>query len=237
MTVAQIIVIVAFSTAGATVQGSAGIGLALVAGPALVAIDPGFAPGPLLLAAQLISTRHIVAEREMADRTALRHALIGLPAGMAVGLTVLVLVSDSTLAVLVGALTVVSSVLLLAGLRPNRTRATEISGGGVCTFAAVTAGLPGPPLVIAFNDMAPPTMRATTSMFVFTVATLGFASLLITGNFGWHELRLLGWLVPGVVLGLVMARWVRPVVDRLWFRPAVLTVSLLGGLALVASQF
>ncbi len=236
MSTTQIVIIIAFTTVGAMIQGSTGIGFTLVAGPALVALDPAFAPGPFLIVAQLISIRHIVAEFDEVDRRAVRHAFFGLPVGLGVGLLTLAAMSGSNLALLVGGLTAVSCAVLLAGLHPRRTRTTEIVGGGACTFAAVTAGLPGPPLIVTYHDMTPPALRATVSSFVVAVATLGFASLLITGNFGWHELTLTGWLLPGVGIGLVSARFVRPIIDRHWFRPGVLTIALLGGVALVIGQ-
>lgn len=236
MSTAEIVIIVLVTAVGATVQGSTGVGLALVAGPVLVSIDGGFAPGPLLLAGQLIGIRHIVAERQHADRSAFRHCLWGLPVGLFVGLAVLVTVSDRMLAILVGSMTAIAALALLGGLRVTRTRTVEVAAGAACTFASVTAGLPGPPLVIAFADMPPATMRSTTSTFVFAVATTGFVGLLITGNFGTDELRLLGWLLPGLLIGLGSARFVRPLIDRNWFRPTVLTIALLGGLALIARQ-
>lgn len=236
MSVGQIVLVVGFCALGSTIQGSTGIGLALVAGPALVSVDPAFAPGPLLLVAQLIGLRHIAAEREQADRPALRHALLGLPAGLLGAILVLELVSESVLAILVGTLAATSAAALLAGYQPTRGRRTEIIGGAASTFSGVTAGLTGPPLVIAFNDMRPPTMRATTAMFVINIAVVGIASLILTGNFGWHELRLLGLLLPGVAIGLVAARWVRPIIDRTWFRPTVLVISCLGGVVVVLRQ-
>jgi uncharacterized membrane protein YfcA len=236
VSVGEIVVIMAFTTVAATVQASTAIGFTLIAGPALVAIDPAFAPGPFLVVAQVVTARHIMAERHHADRVALRHAFIGLPVGLVAGLVVLELVPATGIAGVVGALTVVSCGLLLAGARPARSRLGELAGGGGCAFASVTAGLPGPPLIIAFNDLAPSAMRATVSLFVPSVATIGLVSLLVTGNFGWHEVRLTLWLAPGVALGLVLGRSVRPVIDRHWFRPTVLTVALLGGLALLVRQ-
>jgi len=59
-------------------------------------------------------------------------------------------------------------------------------------------------------------------------------AIVATDNFGTDELELTGWLVPGVVIGLFAARYVRAYVDRSWFRPAVLTMAFVGGVALVA---
>lgn len=236
MTTTEIAVIVIASAMGAVVQGSTGVGLALIAGPLLVSIDGGFAPGPLLVAGQIISLRHILAERQQSDRAAFIHCLWGLPLGLIGGLVVLQAVSDRTLAILVGSMTALAAVALLAGLDVARTRTIDVAAGAACTFASVTAGLPGPPLAITFSDMKPATMRSTTAMFVLAVAISGFVGLVLTGNFGRHEVNLLGWLLPGILLGLVGARWVRPLVDRRWFRPAVLTIALLGGLALVTRQ-
>lgn len=237
MTTFQIVVIIMATATGAVVQGSTGVGLALIAGPLLVSIDGGFAPGPLLLAGQLIGLRHIVAEREDTDRAAMVHGLWGLPVGLAGGLIVLAVVSDRALAILVGSMTMVAAAALLAGMHVARSRPTDVATGMVCTFASVTAGLPGPPLAIAFSDMKPSTMRSTASMLVLAIATTGFVGLLVTGNFGAHELRLLGWLLPGIAIGLIGARWVRPLVDRNWFRPTILTIALLGGFGLVVRQF
>ena len=81
--------------------------------------------------------------------------------------------------------------------------------------------------------MEPATMRGTTSAFVMTQALIGFVAIVATDNFGTDELELTGWLIPGVLLGLFAARYVRNYVDRSWFRPAVLTMALVGGVALV----
>lgn len=59
---------------------------------------------------------------------------------------------------------------------------------------------------------------------------------MLSGNFGSHEFNLLLWALPGVIAGLIAARWVRPHLDKPWFRPMVLVIALIGGLALVARQ-
>ena len=221
------------STIGASVQGSLGIGLAMVAGPALISIDAGFAPGPFLVAGQMISLRHVVAERHHIDRAIYRRCLYGLPFGLGAGLAILITVDEDTLAIIIGTITAVAALSLLAGAKIHRRPRTDVAAGAATSLASVTAGLPGPAMAIAFSDMEPATMRGTTSAFVMTQALIGFVAIVATDNFGTDELELTGWLIPGVMLGLFAARYVRNYVDRSWFRPAVLTMALVGGVALV----
>ena len=218
------------------VHGSLGLGAALVAGPALVAIDPGFAPGPLIVIGQIVGFRHAIVERQHTDRRAVRHCVVGLPFGLVAGLAVLTAISDEMLGLLIGSLTAAAAISLLCGLRIRRNPPVEMATGFAAAFTSVTAGLPGPPLVLTFSDMKPATLRGTFATFVLMVAAAGFAGLVVTGEFGRHELELTGWLAPGVVLGLAIARFVRPYVDRTWFRPAVLLVALAGAIALILRQ-
>ncbi len=236
MTGLEIAIIIGLSMAGSIVHGSIGIGLGLVAAPALVSIDPAFAPGPLLLAGQVVGIRHILVEYGQADLQAWKHGLFGVPVGVAGALLVLEMMSDKLLAIMVGSLTAMAAAMLLAGWNLSRSPRSETVAGAVCAFSSLTAALPGPPLVCVYSDMKPSMMRPTASLLILSVASVGFFALLATGNFGSEEFGLLAWLMPGVVAGLIASRWVRPHLDRPWFRPLVLTIALIGGLALVGRQ-
>lgn len=232
----EIAIIFGLAMAGAIVHGSIGIGLGLVAAPALVSIDPAFAPGPLLLAGQIVGIRHVLAEYDSADLQAWKKGLLGVPVGVIGALLVLEMMSDKLLAIMVGSLTAMAAAMLLAGWTLARTPRAETVAGAVCAFSSLTAALPGPPLVCVYSDMKPSMMRPTASLLILSVATIGFFTLLLSGNFGREEAGLLAWLMPGVIAGLIASRWVRPHLDRPWFRPLVLVIALVGGLALVARQ-
>ncbi|MEL7156965.1 MAG: sulfite exporter TauE/SafE family protein [Actinomycetota bacterium] len=236
MTAAEVALVIVFTGLGALLQGSTGIGITLIAGPVLVTIDPGFTPAPLLMASQLVGLRHVVAERAHTDRRAVGRCLLGLPLGVAAALAVVAAVDESARALLVGGATVVACAALLAGVRPSRTPRTETVGGASIAFAAVTASLPGPPAAITFNDMEPSALRGTLGSYMMFVSTIGLTGLALTGSFGLAELRLIAYLLPGVALGLLIARHVRHRLDQNWFRPAVLTVALCGGLVLVGRE-
>lgn len=233
MSTVQIVLVLLCAAAGATVQGSVGIGFGLVAAPGLVAIDPAFAPGPVLLVSQVVGLRHLLAEWRDIDRDALRHGLFGVPIGMAMGIALLSAVDQRTMALLVGGATVIGTLILLTGFQITRSVRTDIGASVLSAFGATAAGLPGPPLVAVYSEMKPACMRATCSGVIATISILAFFLLSLSGNFGGEEAELLAWLVPGALLGLVAARFVRPYVERPGFRQLVLVLALLGGAALI----
>lgn len=236
MSAAEIVLAIAAVAGGAVVQGSVGVGLSLVAAPGLVAIDPAFIPGPLLIVGQIVGIRHIIVEGRHIDWGAIKHALWGLPAGLAAGFAVLELVPEAARTLLIGALVAGSALVLLAGVRLRQTRRTEIAGGLTCSFGAVAAALPGAPLGICFSEMRPPVLRSTSSVYIGIVAGVGIGLMVARGSFGLHELRLIGYMAPGMFIGLAVSRLTRPFLDRTWFRPAVLSVALAGGVALIVGQ-
>lgn len=233
MSPAEIIVIVVAATAGATVQGSVGIGFTLVAGPLLFMIDPAFAPGPVLIASQTVSVRHAIADRGDTDWATWRRAMFGVPVGIATGLVVLAVMSERLLALVIGVSTVIAAAALLRGASIRRRPATDVTAGAACAFASVTAGLPGPPMVLALAELEPRSLRGTAASTILVVGILATAGLAASGNFGVDEVKLSAWLVPGIATGLLCSRWTRPLAERRWFRPTVLTLALFGGLVLV----
>ncbi len=232
----ELLIVLAITVAGAIVQGSAGIGLGLVASPVLLTVDPSFGPGPLLLGGLVIGARHMTAEWGDLDRPTLRRSFIGLPVGALGGLAVLRVMTADTLSLMIGLLICAASLFLLSGVRVPRTTGGDVLTGAASAFTSITAALPGPPLVIGFADLAPRSLRCTVSVFVAATGAFAFAGLVIIDRFGFHEATLLALMVPGLVLGVYLSRWTRPLLDREWFRPSVLALSLAGGAALVLNQ-
>lgn len=231
-----LLVVLVTTAAGAIVQGSAGIGLGLIASPVLLQVDPAFAPGPLLLGGLVIGARHIAMEWADLDRSALGRASLGLPFGAVAGLGVLRVMAADTLSLLIGLTICAASLALLAGVQVRTSPTTHVSTGAAAAFTSTTAAIPGPPLVIGFADLAPRAIRCTVSVFVAITGLVAFVGLVAIDRFGSHEATLLATMVPGLVLGVVLSRWTRPFLDRHWFRPGVLLLSLAGGVALTVNH-
>ncbi len=236
MTVSEVLIVAAVTIAGSIVHGTTGIGLGLVAGPALLSIEPKFVPGPILLASLIVGVRHIVVEWRTTDRDILRRLCIGLPFGTVIALVIFTTIDERTMAIGIGVLVVIASVALLAGFELSRSPRNEVIGGAAASFGAVAAAVPGPPLVMTLHDTPGPVLRPTISLVNMLIGTVGMVGLALVGRFGWNELRLLALLAPFVLIGLFLARFVRPWLDQAFFRPAVLCLALAGGAALLLSN-
>ena len=221
------------ATIGSISQSCTGIGFGLLAGPVLVGIDPDFAPGPLVVPTLLITIRHVVAERTHLDRAGIARMALGAPVGLAAGLAVLTAISDRALAILVGVVVVAAAALVLSGTAPRRTDRGMVVVGTLTSFTGITAGLPGPPITIAYHDAQPPRLRSTGSLFISVLIVVSTVLMVAVGEFGGREVELSLILVPPIIVGLIAARYVRPLIDATVFRPVVLVLAGLGGLALV----
>lgn len=232
----EIVVVLVFTSAGATIHASVGLGIGLVAGPALLAVDPAFLPGPVILATLILTARHLIVDGRHVDRATVTRAYLGVPFGLAAGLTVVSLADEAMMRLVVGGAIVLAAGLLLAGVQVRRSNRTDVVGGGAFSFSLIAAGIPGPAAAVAFNDLQPAVYRGTVGFLGIPVSVASVGLLAAAGEFGRHELELAAWMLPGIAVGLVAGRWVRPYVDNVWFRPALLWLALIGGAAVVVRQ-
>lgn len=229
-----LLIIVVVSAIAGAVQATTGSGLALVAAPGLLLIDPGFVPVPLLVAGIAIAVRHAVVERHAIDRSTLIHAVVALIPGVLVGAGIRAIAPELVLTLVVAALVTVSAGALL--FLPARTIPYGgVFGGFAGGLASILAGLPGPPLVVALQHLRPAALRATTSAYLLCVIVMTVGTLAVTGEIGRHELDLTLTLVPGVGIGLLAGRFLRSHLDGERFRKTVLIIALLSGIAVAAS--
>lgn len=232
----EILVVLAFTSAGAAVHASVGIGIGLVAGPALIAVDSAFLPGPVIMATLILTARHLIVDGRHADRGTVTRAYIGVPFGLALGLVVVAVADEATMRLVIGCAIVVAAVLLLLGVHVSRRARTDVLGGVAFSLSLIAAGIPGPAAAVAFNDLPPTRYRGTMGFLGIPVSVLSLGLLAVAGEFGSHELELTAWMIPGILVGLLAGRHVRPHLDNAWFRPAVLWLALLGGVAVVIRQ-
>ncbi|MGY1683593.1 TSUP family transporter [Geodermatophilus sp. SYSU D01176] len=232
--------------AGATVQAAAGFGLALIAGPAIVAVlEPTEAVTTLMVLATATTLLLLLVRR--GPRPAVRWAdvrvvtLAAVP-GVVAGVLVLAVVSKSALQLAVG-VGVLAAVALQVLRRPHAGRArpsrwVTLGVGLVAGLLTTTTSTNGPPLVLWLErrQTPPAEMRDTLAALFLVLNLLGAAVLTATGRAG-QALRpdVVLVLLAAAVVGHVVGRRLFHLLDARRFRAAGLGLSALAGLASIVA--
>ena len=231
------LVLVTVLVAGAAcVQGAAGFGMALLAAPLLTLVDRSFAPAPLVLAVLPLSV--LVAQRDWAhlDRRGLAWAIGGRLPGVVLGGIAAALLSQHTLALVLGlgVLVAVGLSMVTARLRP--TPGTLVSAGFASGFMGTTTSIGGPPMALVYQRSDGPAFRSTLAIYFAAGAVMSLTALAFAGRVGAHELRLGLLLWPGVVLGFLLSKPLTRYLDDGRTRAMVLAISAAAALLLIAEE-
>jgi uncharacterized protein len=218
---------------GAVVQGSVGFGLALVVVPVLALIRPEALPGVVLLLTMPMAALMSAREWRFADVTGLLPVLGGRILGTLGGVGLLTLVPSDFLSVLFGVLVLAAVLASLLRLKVSLNRRTKFAGGVASGVMGTAGGVGGPPLALVYQDRSGPEIRSTLAV-AFVVGTgLSLIALFLSGRVGAEHALLTLQLLPGMLLGLFSTRWVAPMLDASWLRPAILVFAAASGLAAV----
>ncbi len=230
----QIAVIVGVSAVGAFVQGSVGFGHNLIAAPVLALVDGRFVPGPAIAAATVLTALMAVRDRHGLDLGEIRTAIIGrIPATLLAAATVALLPPES-LAILFAVLVLFGVALTASRLRLRPTPKSLLLAGGLSGYMATATSIGGPPMALLYANEEGRRMRGTLAGFFLVGSFLSVAALAATGSFGTAEVGLSLIATPGVVVGFLASSSGARFLDAGRTRPAVLTVSALAALSVLA---
>ena len=222
-----------FLALGGGVQATLGIGAGLVAGPALTTINPELLPGPMLAMAMVVNVRNALADRQSTHVVAWKRALVGAPAGLGLGAVVLSFANVKTLSLLVSFFVLGAVALQLSGLKPPSGTISDYIAGTATAFSSTVAALPGPMFVVFHGHRAPGAVRGTLASFMLLVTPAILLLLAIDGRFGFRQLALTITLAPGMFLGLLLGKALRPRVSSDRFRIIILSVASLSAAVVI----
>jgi uncharacterized membrane protein YfcA len=221
---------------GATLQGSVGFGMGLLASPILILIDERFVPAPILLSTWVLTTFLTLRERHAIDLHGLRWALVGRVVGTFLAGSVLVVLPADRMAVVFGGLVLVGVLMTASGLRFQPRPRTLATAGMLSAIMGTIASIGGPPMALVYQDAEGARLRATMSSFFWIGTILSLVALRLVGRFGSEEVRLTLVMLPGTLIGLYTSRWTASVVDRGNTRTAVLAVAAVAGVVVILRQ-
>jgi len=221
---------------GSVLQAATGLGAGLVVVPLLALIGLEFVPGPVILAALALAWLMAWQGRTVISYTGMPLLLGGLLFGMILGTSVLSQVSLQRLGVLFGVLILLAISVSVLGLRVRLTPATVSVAGALAGFMGATSAIGAPVLALLYQHQTGPVLRATLGLLYFVSSIIMLSLLHLAGRFGNNELILGLLLMPGVIVGYLVAGYLSPRIDRGYSRIAVLLISSISaGLLIVRS--
>jgi len=232
----QLALVVLIVAIGSAVQASIGMGLNLFAIPLLILVDPIYAPGPVLVASMLLSALALWRVPAKIDWNELKYALGGLLAGTIVAAFIVISMDTSTLVRVLGFLIVFAVFLILSGWGAPISNANLVIAGSGAGLLGTIAGVHAPPIALLYQGQNPERVRGAILTFVclgngFSIAALSFA-----GHFKVGQMKATLILLPGVLLGLLLAPALVKSFNVKTIRFLVLAISAASGITLVVAR-
>ena len=218
---------------GSCVQASVGFGLGLIAAPLIFLIYPPLVPGPLMASSVALTLLIAFREREAIDFAGLGFAFAGRIVGTLVAAVVWITLPSENFDFVFAGLVLLGVALSLSSLRIDPKPATASAAGALSGFMGTLSSIGGPPMALLYQRASGPRIRGTLSGHFVIGALVSLTALAAVGKFGRAEIILSIWLIPGILAGFVISRWVRESVDRAGARPFVLGLSILAALGIL----
>lgn len=233
MPVLPLLVGVLVTAIAATVQGTIGIGFAVVSVPILSLVDPRLAPIPQVLLAIPLTSYMTYRERHALQLRGVGWVLAGRFPGAGLGVLMLSLATAVTLDVLIGVLVLAATIMLSTKATVKPTRASQFLAGVASGASGLISSIGGPPLALLYRDAKGPEIRANLAALFGVGLVITIAARVLAGRLSTDDVVVSLWLVPGLTLGLFATRWTKERVRGSTLRVAVLGISALAACGLI----
>jgi uncharacterized membrane protein YfcA len=225
----------AVMAASALLQGAVGFGLGLIAIPFLIYLDLRFVPGPLLVAALTMHVLVLRRDRSGIDSSGLTALLGARLLGTIPAAILLASLPPESTSVLLAAVVLAGALMSLMHSGGPPHRIVLFIAGLVSGFMATVAALGGPPVALVYQRESGLRLRGTLAAYFIIGTVVSLLALTWAGRFTGEEIRMSLYLIPGTVIGFLMSRRAAEYLDTGYTRVAVLSVSMLAALSVIAA--
>lgn len=235
MTPAALAILSVTVVAAGFVQGTTGIGFALIVAPVAGLIEPAMLPLAVLVLMVPLNAFIGWRERSSVDWHGFRWIAVARVAATPLGLLVLTVVPKGRLGLLIGGATVLAAAVSLVTPDFHPTRGAFL-GAGVATGLSETAtGVGGPPLALVYQHAPAPRMRSTVAVSFLLGEIVSIALLLARGVGDARDVLDAGWLIPALLIGMALSSRAHQRIDSKRLRVLVLAFALVSGVVLMVS--
>ena len=207
MTLDHLLVLSLAVAFAAFVQGTTGVGFALITAPLFGLLAPGLVPVGVLALMLPLNLYVAWRERGAIDLRGTGWITAGRVLGTAGGMWVLAALSAYALALFVGGsiLAAVLATLLMPAFAPSRH---ALASAGIVTGITETAtGVGGPPLALVYQHQPVPVMRATIAACFLLGEIVSLVVLMASGRASSAQFGEAALLLPALLVGAVASRF------------------------------
>ena len=223
---------------GATIQGSIGFGMGLVAAPVLAIVDPAFVPVSIVIGVIPLGIGVVVARsrphRSPRDRAG--HCSAGCP-GVLIGARLVHVAGHRAVSAVIGVSVLLAVVGSLSTWRLRPSSRNLVIAGLASGITGTAAGIGGPPMALTYQHADAARLRGTLGAFFLAGGMLSIGALALDGLIGRHELELAALVAPAVVVGFALSRVLGRRLAATAVRPLILGLCSASALVLLVDTF
>lgn len=233
ITITQYVVALVLTVIGCVVQGSVGIGYAVIVAPILMLYAPPFVPGPIVFGALMLVIMIAIHERRDVIVSDLGSATLGRVVGTIPGAYMLSALPTTVYELLFGMMALLGVAVSMMGWHIPPTRRNVFTASIFSGFMSTVSSMGGPPMALVYQNEEGPRIRATISAIFMVGAFVSLVGMRWAGRFGMTDFLLGLALLPGVVAGFLISRYTASRMDAKHVRPALLAVTAICGVAVI----
>jgi len=213
-------------TVGTAVQSLTGFGMAVIAAPILVLINPDYLPAPILALGCVLSLLNCARYRHRMHFGNTRLALSGRVPGAALGIWLLALLPQSFFFLSFSLLIILSVILSYHHFSVSQSPRNLLIAGFFSGLMGTTTSVGGPPMALAYQNSELSTARAELGLFFLLGTLMSLCFLLLSGNFSHRQLLLTLPLLPAVLAGFWLSLKLDKRFQAHYLKPLIALLSL-----------
>ncbi len=218
---------------GAFLQGSTGIGFALLVAPLAGLIDPLLLPVVVLILMLPLNAMVAWRERTHIDLRGASWITVARVAITPLGVWILIAIPERQLGLLIGGVTILAALVSLVVPAFEPRRPALLIAGAVTGLSETASGIGGPPYALVYQHRPAPELRATVALCFLVGEVVSLIGLAFGGRLTGPGLDASLWLLPIVPAGVWLSSRIHHRVGGAYLRNGILLFALVSGTILV----
>ncbi len=220
-------------TCGIALQTWIGIGFGLLSAPLLYLLNPGYVPGPVIILGFLLSLIVVISQRNQLSWRRILPAIIARLPGSWLGALLLVSIPGWALSLLFGSSLLLAVLVTWRSYKVTTTPVTLAVGGFFSGLIGTATSVGGPPIALVYQESRRIVARNEIAAFFLIGTPISILMLVQQGSIDAHSLQLSLKMLPGLIIGWLLAQRFDGYISAGSAKPALLIVSTVSALVVL----